>query len=496
MAHIFLSYASEDAQRIHRLVTALGARNLEVWWDRNIPAGIDYGDFIDGRLREAACVLVIWSKTSVRSRWVQTEASEGDKRGVLVPIMLDPVTIPLEFRRLQAANLVGWNGDVEHPEFLKLCSAIDRVLNLGSGSSAGPEARVRSPMPMPPVPRSRRWLFTGAAVGVPLLVLAIVLASRPTHLVRQVVCGVLRCRSIVGVMEIAPADQSIATWWCGLTRDMLNASLNKFDNVSVVSKQELDTLRDWEKLPEIVVARNLGIDRMVSGTIYKDGGGLILQLQIVEPYSGRMVRSMEIHGSEGHLERLQSEAAVQIIKALDVPISSEQLQEVLALQANAGTAQYKLLADTMGGIEGEEPQPKTPSVPGKGSRYRPPDGEGWLSTAYAADPNERSVRDLLETYRKALETKDVPRIAEVWVDLNKETRDALGQYFSNARDLKVEFRDVNVLLSGDEALASFTRVDDFSEVATGRPVHLEIRVSSVVNRIAGAWKIKGLKRPS
>jgi len=45
-------------------------------------------------------------------------------------------------------------------------------------------------------------------------------------------------------------------------------------------------------------------------------------------------------------------------------------------------------------------------------------------------------------------------------------------------------------------MSSFTRVDDFGEAATGRVVHLEVRVSNVVNRIAGAWRIKGLKRPS
>ena len=46
------------------------------------------------------------------------------------------------------------------------------------------------------------------------------------------------------------------------------------------------------------------------------------------------------------------------------------------------------------------------------------------------------------------------------------------------------------------ALATFTRSDDFVDAQSGVPVHLEVRVSNVLARQGGDWKIRGLKKPS
>ena len=40
------------------------------------------------------------------------------------PALLDEVVIPLEFRRIQAANLVGWSGALPHAGFDELASAV------------------------------------------------------------------------------------------------------------------------------------------------------------------------------------------------------------------------------------------------------------------------------------------------------------------------------------------------------------------------------------
>ena len=52
------------------------------------------------------------------------------------------------------------------------------------------------------------------------------------------------------------------------------------------------------------------------------------------------------------------------------------------------------------------------------------------------------------------------------------------------------------MVEGDDALATFTRSDDFLDAQTGTPVHLEVRVSNVLTRRDGGWKILGLKKPS
>ena len=110
MCDIFLSYSSADRERIIPLVKALEREGWSVWWDRTIPPGKVFDKVIEKALSTSKSVIVVWSEESVVSEWVKTEANEGQQRGILVPVAIDEVKIPLEFRRIQAAWLVGWDG--------------------------------------------------------------------------------------------------------------------------------------------------------------------------------------------------------------------------------------------------------------------------------------------------------------------------------------------------------------------------------------------------
>ena len=116
MAHdVFISYAKGDQSRAVELASALEARGWSVWWDRDIPPGRTFDEVIEEALTQARSVVVLWSAESVKSRWVRAEASSAAERSRLVPALIEPVTIPLEFRRLEAADLTGWHGEGNHP---------------------------------------------------------------------------------------------------------------------------------------------------------------------------------------------------------------------------------------------------------------------------------------------------------------------------------------------------------------------------------------------
>jgi len=112
MADIFVSYASEDRDRIKPLIDAITAEGISVWWDRRIGMGSDFEREIERELDAARCVVVVWSDKSVDSDWVRNEAQEGYDRGILVPARIDDVKPPLAFRRAQTADLVEWPGSV------------------------------------------------------------------------------------------------------------------------------------------------------------------------------------------------------------------------------------------------------------------------------------------------------------------------------------------------------------------------------------------------
>lgn len=105
MADIFVSYASEDRERVAPIAAYLESQGWSVWWDRRLDAGTSFDREIERELDAATCVLVVWSQASIESDWVRTEAQEGMDRGALVPILLDAVRPPLAFRRIQAQDV-------------------------------------------------------------------------------------------------------------------------------------------------------------------------------------------------------------------------------------------------------------------------------------------------------------------------------------------------------------------------------------------------------
>src|SRR5262249_41729444 len=156
-----------------------------------------------------------WSESSVASDWVKTEAAEAARRRILVPALIDDVRVPFEFRRIQAARLVGWTGDQTHEEFARLIQAIAATIG---GMPDRPPAPAVSPNPLrgavatrvaDPAPRSRRrpaTLIGAAAALVVALAALLYLRFREQEPV------------VVGVMEIRPRSNA-PPWMCDLTRD-------------------------------------------------------------------------------------------------------------------------------------------------------------------------------------------------------------------------------------------------------------------------------------
>jgi len=140
---IFISYARADKPRARQLAEALELVGWTVWWDRRIPIGKSFSQVIQAELQGAKCALVLWSQTSVTSDWVEAEAAKAKQMGKLVPVLIDDVgtLIPLEFSRLQAANLCSWCGGDGDPEFQELHAAITQYVPLSNPSQHGTDPK-------------------------------------------------------------------------------------------------------------------------------------------------------------------------------------------------------------------------------------------------------------------------------------------------------------------------------------------------------------------
>lgn len=124
MPDIFLSYASEDRERVRPLAEALAGKGHQVWWDRGLAAGDDYARVIGAALEQARIVIVCWTPASVASVWVRDEAARARDAGKLVPVMLDQAALPLGFGAIQAEDFTRWNGAPDAAQMQLLNEAI------------------------------------------------------------------------------------------------------------------------------------------------------------------------------------------------------------------------------------------------------------------------------------------------------------------------------------------------------------------------------------
>jgi hypothetical protein len=134
LSDIFLSYTHQDQQAAELVYEHLVEKGRSVFLDRRrLEAGRKWEADLLAELKVARCVLVLWSKASIESDWVRKEADSGYIRNRLVQALLEPVQPREPFASLQAADLVGWNGDPA-PGLATLADAIDRVLRLPAGA--------------------------------------------------------------------------------------------------------------------------------------------------------------------------------------------------------------------------------------------------------------------------------------------------------------------------------------------------------------------------
>lgn len=91
MSDVFISYARDDAAVAKKLTDNLERHGLSVFFDRAITTGENYGEVIFKELRNATSVVVLLSKHSKRSRWVEAELQTAlENKGIVIPVLLDP----------------------------------------------------------------------------------------------------------------------------------------------------------------------------------------------------------------------------------------------------------------------------------------------------------------------------------------------------------------------------------------------------------------------
>lgn len=132
MSDIFICYSSTDISIAVSLANRLRTNGWAVFLDFQTPVGRRWHREIERELHTAKAVVVLWSAKSCDSDYVLEEAEYGRRKSILFPALIEQVEYPYGFRRIQTANLTGWETDQDHPGLRNLLDSLQNHLNIQS----------------------------------------------------------------------------------------------------------------------------------------------------------------------------------------------------------------------------------------------------------------------------------------------------------------------------------------------------------------------------
>ncbi len=172
MPDIFLSYSREDQATARRYAQAFEREGFGVWWDVALNPGETFDKVTEQALRDAKAVVVLWSKHSVDSRWVRSEATQADRYGTLVPVTIEACDRPILFELSHTADLSGWNGDRADSRWQTLLEGVRRLVGKGGTTAAIAPTAHGAPHAAPQAKERAPLKLLGWVVGVAVIVAA------------------------------------------------------------------------------------------------------------------------------------------------------------------------------------------------------------------------------------------------------------------------------------------------------------------------------------
>ena len=303
MADVFISYKTEDRRRLEPLVTALQADGYSVWWDQHIGTGDDWRQSIERELENARCVIVAWSKRSVgpEGRFVRDEATRAQQRQIYVPVLLDPVQVPLGFGESQAASLRGWRGGREDKRYLAVLGAVERVVGAQPKIEASPSSRV---------PVSRRAVLTGATLAVSAAGLGTWFWFRSPSASGSDSIAVLPFDDLSG-------DPERAYFARGMASEIRN-SLTRFSGLRVAGSISSEAVKKDDIL---IAAEKLKVGNILTGNVQQTPSTIRVSAELIDGRSGTAKWAASYDRAPGDAIKIQTEIAKNVAEALAVALS-------------------------------------------------------------------------------------------------------------------------------------------------------------------------------
>jgi len=286
MADVFVSYARSDKARVAPLVGAIVAQGWTVWWDPEITPGQEFDDMIEAEIEAAKAVMVVWTPTSVASRWVRGEAREAADRGKLVPVRFDNARLPMDVRAIQTTDLDDWAENPSSPAAKEFLHALGAMIARAPTKAAAPAGGQES------VPEKAAPRFT--------------------------IC-VLPFANMSG-------DPEQEYFSDGITEDVIT-DLSKVSALGIISRNSAFMYKGTHvDIPK--VARDLNVSHVLEGSVRKAGGRVRISAQLVDAETNNHIWAERYDRDSSDIFALQDEISEAIVKALKLRLLPEEKKAI------------------------------------------------------------------------------------------------------------------------------------------------------------------------
>jgi TolB-like protein len=288
---IFLSYAHDDVVIARRFAECLAREGFSVWWDVSLRSGDAFDATIEAALRSAKAVVVLWSATSVHSRWVRAEATVAERNKILMPVMIEPCDRPMMFELMHTADLCHWHGDPNDLVWQTYLSGLRQLVEAGAPDT-GTSAENRPAG----IARGNGAAGTiGAAERVPSI-------------------AILPFANLSG-------DKEQEYFSDGLAEDIIN-TLVQIPRLKVIARTSAFAFKG-QNTDIRRIADTLGVANILEGSVRRSGNRIRVTAQLITATDGTHLWSERYDRELADVFAVQDEIATAISKALQVRLTSQ-----------------------------------------------------------------------------------------------------------------------------------------------------------------------------
>jgi adenylate cyclase len=284
MSDVFISYKREDLPAVNRLVAALRAEGVGVWWDQDIPPNAPWEATIERELAAAPLVIVAWSPASVASDNVKAEARWARGQGRLLQVFVEPCEPPLFFGERQGVDLRNWSGAAEEPTFRALLQAVR------AGATRAPEAALSEPPTPLPLP------------------------SKPS----------------IAVMPFAnlSGDPEQDYFADGMVVEIVEA-LTRIRSIFVIASGSTLSFRG-KGISARDAARQLGVRYVLDGSVRKAGGRVRIGVQLIDASDGDQIWTHRFEDTLEDVFALQDQVAISVAGQIEPTVQQAEVRHAVA----------------------------------------------------------------------------------------------------------------------------------------------------------------------